>query len=87
MGKRQKVWARQARFRLLFLLGGECRECGSVEDLTFDCIEPRGDSHHRLDTASRMSFYHKEHKAGNLQVLCMACNVKKSLQEQELCPF
>jgi hypothetical protein len=87
MGKRQKEWARQARFRLQFLLGGQCRKCGSVETLCFDCIEPRGDFHHRLDTSARMSFYHREHKAGNLQLLCAECNGIKSLQEQETVPF
>jgi 5-methylcytosine-specific restriction endonuclease McrA len=96
MGKAQKQWARQKRFELLFLLGGHCVECGTEEDLTFDCKHPCGDAHHRMDTSHRMSFYRRQHREKNLQILCRKCNTKKSVQDLLLiesqqaddnCPF
>jgi hypothetical protein len=60
------------------LLGPKCGWCGTTEDLTFDCIVPTGDDHHRGSTDQRMRFYlyqHYEH--GNVQVLCAPCNGKK----------
>lgn len=81
MAKRHKVRARQRRFELLFELGGCCRECQAVERLEFDCIEPCGDAHHRMDTSHRLSFYYRQHKQKNLQVLCKKCHGKKSVRE------
>jgi len=52
--------------------------CGATESLEFDCIEPRGDRHHRMDSSARMSFYHQQHRLGNLQVLCSHHNNLKS---------
>lgn len=87
MGARQKEWARRARSRLMEELGEVCAECGEVACLTFDCIEPKGSRHHRLDTASRMCFYHAEHRRGNVQVLCLWCNsAKAGRRRRELVP-
>ena len=78
MAKRQKEWARRARLALLTELGNRCVYCGSTSALTFDCINPRGDTHHRLDTARRISFYRREHyQEKNLQIACEKCNAKK----------
>ncbi len=82
MGKRQKLWAKTARLNLLLELGMYCKKCGREDNLTFDCIEARGDSHHRLDTERRICFYRREHKAGNIQVLCKDCNEKKAVAER-----
>ena len=82
MSKRQKEWAKEARARLMNKLGGVCIICQTNENLTFDCIEPKGDRHHRMDSSSRMSFYHGEHKLGNLQILCERCNNRKAINEQ-----
>ena len=81
MGKRQKAWARVARARLMETLGNRCVECGSLAPLVFDCIDPTGDAHHRMDTSARMSFYFRQHQAGNLQILCDACNTRKSASD------
>lgn len=70
MGMRQKEWARAKRAELLAALGGCCAECGTTENLTFDCIQDQGDAHHKFDTSARMSFYRRQHALGNLQILC-----------------
>ena len=78
MGKRQKIWARRARARLIELLGGRCVRCGTDENLELDCIAPRGHDHHRCDTSSRICFYRQQHREGNLQVLCSECHLLKT---------
>lgn len=81
MAKHQKKWARQKRFELMFKLGGHCVHCGTEDELTFDCIHPCGDAHHRMDTSHRMSFYVRQHREKNLQILCKKCNTKKSVND------
>lgn len=78
MPQHPTLWARNARFNLLFQLGGCCAQCSATRELEFDCIVPQGDWHHRLGTAKRMTFYRRQHKEGNLQILCKRCNGKKS---------
>ena len=77
MGKAQKEWARRKRRELVAVLGGVCAWCGTAEQLEFDCIRPMGDRHHKYDTSHRMSFYRRQHAAGNLQLLCCSCNGRK----------
>lgn len=77
MAKRHKKWARAKRLALVEALGGVCQGCGTTEALTFDCIEPEGDAHHRYDTSQRMSFYTAQARRGNLQLLCSECNALK----------
>jgi hypothetical protein len=81
MAKRQKSWARKARVALMELLGNKCVKCDSVELLEFDCISPCGDEHHKMSTCARMSFYRKQHKLGNIQILCTKCHNKKTCDE------
>lgn len=79
MAARQKEWARRAKVALMAELGGKCVECGTTANLTFDCIIPQGDKHHRLDMARRISFYRKQHyEHKNVQLLCKSDNEKKS---------
>lgn len=78
MGARQKDWARRARIRLTLALGGVCQVCGEANNLTFDCLVARGGAHHRFDTSARMSFYHREARAGNVALLCHFCNSCKA---------
>jgi hypothetical protein len=52
--------------------------CRTSEALTFDCIVPRGDSHHRGSTDQRICFYRSEMRFGNLQLLCLSCNCMKA---------
>lgn len=81
MARRHKEWAKRARAELLRILGGKCVACGTDVKLTFDCIKPNGDRHHRMDPSARLCFYRKQHKAGNLQILCDACNTAKAATE------
>ncbi|MFO1487976.1 MAG: hypothetical protein U1F65_05825 [Verrucomicrobiota bacterium] len=78
MSKATKEWARKARRELLAELGAWCHWCHTTENLTFDCIIPTGDDHHRGSTDQRMSFYRREHREhNNVQVLCHNCNSRK----------
>lgn len=86
MGARQRVWAAKARDALMAELGGCCAACGTTEKLTFDCIDPQGDKHHKVEWSARISFYRKqyrEHK--NIQILCEEHqNVKSRIDRQML---
>lgn len=81
MAKYHKAWARRKRLELMFKLGGCCAWCGTSRNLTFDCKHPQGDTHHRYDPSQRMSFYHRQHREGNVQILCKRCNTKKSVSD------
>lgn len=63
--------------RLIAQLGAKCSACGATSSLELDCIVPRGDDHHRLEMSMRATFYRREARAGNLQVLCERCNAAK----------
>ena len=75
---RQSKWAQRKRRELMFILGDQCAHCGSKESLTFDCIRPVKQGHHEMSSSARMTFYTRQCRAGNVQILCHACNVKKS---------
>lgn len=77
MAKRQKVWAAKARDALMAKLGGKCVKCGTADNLTFDCIMPQGDTHHKMSFDRRMSFYRAQDREGNLQLLCKPHNGAK----------
>ena len=84
MGQRQKIWARRERERLRSALGNRCRVCSWPSNLTFDCIQPANDGHHALDLARRISYYRREARRANLQLLCHFCNsCKSSLNAEE----
>jgi 5-methylcytosine-specific restriction endonuclease McrA len=86
MNKRN-VWNARRRFSLLQVLGGRCQHCGTTDNLTFDCIRPTGDLHHRMSSVQRMSYYIHEARKGNVQVLCFDCNIRKSnLTQQRYTP-
>ena len=82
MAQRQRLWAARERLRLLRLYGNKCNYCGETANLTFDCIKPQGDAHHRASGPERIIFYRKQARAGNLQVLCFECNVHKGAHPQ-----
>jgi len=66
------------------LLGGKCVKCGTRDKLTFDCIIPQGDKHHKKDSSVRMSFYRWQHfNFGNIQILCEKHNALKSLTDRK----
>jgi len=89
-----KLRAKRGRETMRLELGNACAYCAitfDAADLEFDCIEPTGDRHHRMDSESRHYFYRAQQRAGNLQLLCRECHAEKSAWEhparRELCPF
>lgn len=81
MGKRQRAWAKTERIRIKSILGGKCTDCGSQENLEFDCIEPRGHKHHSAEASLRISFYRRQMREGNLAIRCRSCHAKKTYRE------
>ncbi len=81
MSKQVKLWATKAKTELIEKLGSECAVCGTVFDLQFDCIEPCGDAHHKMSQDQRICFYRKQDKIGNVQLLCKAHHLEKTLKE------
>jgi hypothetical protein len=69
---------------MVIALGAHCQGCGTEECLTFDCISPRGDTHHRWSAPQRISFYRKQMREGNLQLLCANCNALKADMASEV---
>lgn len=70
---------------LFSVLQPVCRNCGTVEDLTFDLIRAGGDKHHRFNGYDRILFYWSQHtNFGNVQVLCHSCNSAKKAGEMEI---
>lgn len=58
------------------VLGNKCAHpgCNATEDLSLDCIVPQGARHHRIDRGRRATFYWRQFKANNLQLLCKKHN-------------
>lgn len=83
MSRYRKLLARQHRVHLLVELGNVCKECGDTRDLTFDCKVSQGHRHHSMDASARMCFYRKQHREGNLQILCRSCNGRKGHAERK----
>ncbi len=84
---RGHIWAQTVREWLLLKFGRKCKVCKTTgtekNGLEFDCIIPQGDDHHRAGFISRQSFYRKQAKLGNLQLLCQKCHIKKTKKELE----
>ena len=78
MAKRHKLWARVTRARMILALGGKCVACETQDNLTFDCIVPMGHAHHHRSAPERITFYTKQMRAGNVQLLCSRCNAIKA---------
>ncbi len=72
------------------LLGAICYHCGAEDDLTLDVVKPvrgEGGRHHRSSAPSRASFYWRQLRRENLQVLCGRCNRAKGSGPQVSIPF
>ena len=92
MGLRQRQWATKTRLKIKRALGERCFDCGLKEDLLtkpleFDCIEPCGDYHHRMEYSWRTSFYRQKYFKFNLQLLCEKCHIKKTKQDSSNSPY
>lgn len=82
MGIRQRRWARDKRVELELYLGSVCKCCGIDRNLEFDCIVPQGSEHHRIEWSWRISFYNRQYKERNLQLLCAKCHQRKTAADQ-----
>lgn len=82
MARRQREWAQRATLALEMKLGGKCSVCGKTTNLQFDCIQPAGHWHHRIEWSWRISFYRQQHERNNLQLLCIECHSHKTNGEQ-----
>ena len=78
MARRHRIWAARSRASMTLALGGCCVLCQRRDELTFDCISPMGNGHHRGSAPQRISFYRAQMRCGNVQLLCARCNSLKS---------
>lgn len=85
MALRQRQWAERTREKIFDALGRFCNYCSTTKNLEFDVIIPadNGEHHREYDWSWRMSFYRKQLKANNLQVLCDKCNARKRNKNAE----
>ena len=82
-----RVWERRWRKRLLGELGGRCVFCGTTQDLTLDCIDPRPRHAVNANYRGRICFYRREMREGNVQILCRHCNSVKGPRRNYRPPF
>lgn len=79
--QRKNAWmrarTRELRAWLIELLGGECVECKSAEELEFDHIEKRDWPIHGRNQYARILAYVREARQGLIQLLCKSCNSRK----------
>jgi 5-methylcytosine-specific restriction endonuclease McrA len=83
MSKATKLWAKRRRTEQIAELGGCCAVCGTKDELQRDCIVPQGDEHHRMSTDARTSFYNRQMKWGNVQLLCPSCHATKTAEDMK----
>lgn len=87
MAKRHKEVAKKLRAFWKHELGGKCEMAYTGKcrgQLTFDCIIPQGDAHHKGSTDQRMAFYVKQIRLNNIQLLCEKHNAQKKAREMGL---
>jgi 5-methylcytosine-specific restriction endonuclease McrA len=81
----QNAWMQRRRLRAINLLGGQCAECSSTEDLQVDHVDPHSKDPllRALKTASFWSWaWHRiEAELAKCQVLCRSCHKAKSAGE------
>lgn len=85
MGLRQREWARRRYDELVKLLGSKCAKCGTKHKLEVDVIIPQGDAHHRkMNWSSRVTFYYRQLKKNNVQLLCEPHNQSKGATDDKV---
>lgn len=76
---KQTLRVRTRRDNLRSALGAVCVRCGATEALQFDCIVSTGPEHLVMSWKARLAFYERQAMRGNVQLLCRACHVKKTM--------
>lgn len=74
-------YLRERRENLRRKLGGVCARCPATLHLQFDVVRSVGKAHHEYSWRQRLIFYELMFAAGNLQLLCPACHVEKTLDD------
>lgn len=76
--KAKEQWKREAakkkRAQLVFLLGGECKKCGSRQDLEFHHVRGRTWRAREKSRYKRMVLYFRDYDRGLIILLCHDCN-------------
>lgn len=72
----QRSWKARRRAGWIASQGGLCKNCGSVEELEVDHIDPALKTVNPTDIWS-MSKEKREAELANCQVLCKDCNLEK----------
>lgn len=84
---RRRAYYAKKKAELVQLLGGCCKKCGSIVDLTFDHINGRDWDIRAVHSTKRIAIYRREYEEGKLQLLCLSCNSAKGDQRVSDEPF
>ena len=79
--KQKTIYTQERREALRKALGNVCKHCKATGKLHFDCVYPQGHAHHQMGSRDRIIFYEREHKRGNIQLLCARCHSLKNEQD------
>jgi len=76
----QREWVRKRREYFLSELGGKCKDCGSIERLEFDHIDPTTKTYdiNKIQTR-KVEFVKLE--LDKCQILCVSCHDKKTAKD------
>lgn len=77
----QKNRYRERKVRYLNQLGGECNNCGSIEELEFDHVDPEIKSFTITHRISRYSEEVLQKELAKCQLLCTECHLEKTAEE------
>lgn len=66
--------------RAAFFQDKKCVECGSIEDLELDHVDPSTKVSHRIWTWSEVR---RNEELAKCQILCRSCHQKKTAQENQ----
>ena len=81
--QKARAEARIRRAALIKKLGGECVECGSDEELTFQHPHGRTWEPRKVNGRQRIRLYERDFEAGLLTLLCNGCNSHDGASKQK----
>ena len=77
----QRQWMRDRRAEAVAAFGGRCRQCGSVERLQFDHIDPATKTTNAIWAMGKAK---REAELAKCQLLCAACHAAKTRAEMRV---